>query len=259
MTVKLISALLVFAPLVALAKSQNVEYTIEGQVHEAYVATPDTAGDTFPGVLIVHDWMGPGEYSNGRADLMAKEGYIAVAADIYGKDVRPKNPKEAGAQAGKYKGNTKLFRAKMQAALDLLKRQKGVDPKRIVVFGYCFGGTAALELARTGVDVAGIASFHGGLKTADRADNAKIKTKVLIMHGAVDPNVPDQEVKDFTTDLDKAKTDYQFIAYSGAVHAFTNPKAGNNPQTGAAYNEAADKRSWKHFQDFLAETAPAKR
>lgn len=235
---------------------ENFEYKSGNDVMEGYLAQPTTKRLNNPAVLIVHDWMGISEATKKKADEMAEMGYVALAVDVYGKGVRPKDPKEAGAQAGKYKKNVKLLRERMQAAMNALKENPTIDPSNIVVFGYCFGGTAALELARTGADLKGAVSFHGGLATPKPADAKNIKAKVLVLHGAVDPHVKQSEVNAFQKAMDRAGVDYQLIAYSGAVHAFTSKEAGNDPKKGAAYNEAADRRSWQHFKDFMNEVSP---
>lgn len=223
---------------------------------EGYLATPETKRLNSPAVLIVHDWMGLSDQMKKKADEMAEKGYVALAVDVYGKGVRPKDGKEAGELAGKYKNDLRLLRERMSAALKVLKSQRGVDPKQVVAFGYCFGGTSVLELARSGADVAGIVSFHGGLATPKLTDAKNIKGKVLVLHGAIDPFVPVAEVDAFQKSMNDAKVDYQFIAYSGAVHSFTNPAAGNDIKAGAAYNKNADERSWKAFEQFLGEVAP---
>jgi dienelactone hydrolase len=227
-----------------------VEYKQGDTTLEGYLA-----GDTGkrPGVIIVHDWMGPGKFSTAKADELAKLGYVALAADIYGKGVRPANPKEAGEQAGKFKNDRALLRARVLAALDVLKNNKHVDPKRIAAIGYCFGGTTVLELARSGADIAGVVSFHGGLDTPAPGDAKNIKCKVLVLHGADDPNVPPAQVAAFEKEMTEAGVDWQLIKYSGAVHAFTNPEAGHDNSKGAAYNERADKRSWEATKQFFAE------
>lgn len=235
---------------------ETVEYTSGGETMEGYLAQPSTKRLNNPAVLIVHDWMGPSDDVRKKADEMAEMGYVAFAMDVYGKNLRPKTPKEAGAAAGRFKKNTKLFRQRMADALEVLKKHPTVNPEAIVAFGYCFGGTGVLELARAGADVKGVVSFHGGLSTPKPADAANIKGKVLVLHGAIDPMVPVSEVNAFQKAMDKAKVDYQLIAYAGAVHAFTKKAAGSDPKTGAAYHEAADRRSWEHFRLFLNEVAP---
>lgn len=220
---------------------------------ESYLAVPTKTKPKMPAVLIVHDWMGISDFTKRKADEMAKKGFVSLAVDIYGKGQRPKDSKEAGALAGKFKSDRKLFRERLLLGLEQLKNQKGVDSKKIVVFGYCFGGTGALELGRSGADIAGIASFHGGLDNPAPQDAKNIKAKVLILHGAIDPLVPSKDVSAFQQEMNEAKLDYQFISYSGAVHAFTNPAAGNDIKQGVAYNELADKRSWIAFESFIQE------
>lgn len=216
-----------------------------------YLALPK--GAKAPGVVIIHQWMGPTDHERRVADELAALGIAAFVADIYGADVRPKDAKEAGGLAGKYKGDRALFQARIKAAVDTLKARKEVDGTSLAVIGYCFGGTGALEAARGGLPVKGVASFHGGLDSpADRAVQP-IAAKVLVCHGADDPWVPAKDVAAFQDEMRKAKADYTFVAYAGAVHAFTQKEAGNDPSKGAAYQEAAARRSWGHLRQFLQE------
>ena len=232
--------------------TETIEYKQGDTTCEGYLAYDDAVKGPRPGVLVVHDWMGLEGYAKTRADMLAKLGYVAFAADIYGKDVRPKNQKEAGALAGKYKGDRALLRGRVNAALDMLEKQPQVDTKRVAAIGYCFGGTTVLELARSGADIAGIITFHGGLDTPTR-DAKNIKCKVLLCHGADDPYVPAADVAALQDELRSAKVDWQMIYYSGAVHSFTRPDAGSDNSKGAAYNEHADKRSWEAMKEFFAE------
>jgi len=218
-----------------------------------YYAKPTAGKKTVPGVVVIHQWMGLTDHERKVADDLAKLGYAALAADIYGEGVRPKDAKEAGAQAGKFKGDRALYQARIKAALDALKAQPGVDGASLAVIGYCFGGTGALEAARAGMPVKGVVSFHGGLDVPEGRAVKPITTKVLVCHGAVDPYVPAKDVAAFHEEMKTAKADYVFIAYAGAVHAFTQKEAGNDPSKGAAYNEAAATRSWRHMKDFLGE------
>jgi dienelactone hydrolase len=236
------------------ADGTDIEYKDGETVLEGYVARPMTR-DLIkrPAVLIVHNWLGLKEYEKERAKMNAELGYVAFAVDIYGKGVRPKDQKEAGALAGKYKGDIPLFRQRLKAAYDELLKRPDVDPKRIAISGYCFGGTGALELARSGADLVGAASFHGSVGSKTPEDAKNIKGSVLVMHGAVDPYVPAEEVAAFKKEMDEAKVDYQFVAYSGAVHSFTEKEAGTDPSKGAAYDAKADERSWKLYVSFLEE------
>lgn len=237
----------------AAIKSEIIEYKEGDTTLEGYLVYDDAKKGKLPGVVVVHNWLGLTDETKSKANQMAELGYVAFAADIYGKGVRPKQGPEAGAMAGKFKGDRKLLRARAMAAYDTLKKQSRVDANNISATGYCFGGTTALEMAMSGAPLRGVVSFHGGLQFPNMDETKNIKSKVLILHGAVDPNVPPAEVSAFTSAMDKSKTDYQFIAYSGAVHSFTEKAAGNDPAKGAAYNEAADKRSWAALKSFFQE------
>jgi dienelactone hydrolase len=137
------------------------------------------------------------------------------------------------------------MRSRANAGLEVLRNHPLADVNRIAAIGYCFGGTVVLEMARSGAELAGVVSFHGGLSTPNPSDAKNIKGKVLVLHGADDPAVPPDQVIAFQDELRKAGVDWQMVSYGGAVHSFTNPEAGNDPSRGAAYNEKADKRSWE--------------
>jgi len=165
--------------------------------------------------------------------------------------VRPPEPKAAGALAGTYKGDRKLFRERLKAGLAQLTGNKLVAPVQVAAIGWCFGGTGVLELARSGADLKGIVSFHGGLSTPTPEDAKNIKCPVLVLHGADDPHVPPDEVAAFKKEMADAKVKYEFVAYPGAVHSFTRPDAGNDPGKGVAYNKEADEKSWAAMQKFF--------
>ena len=234
--------------------TKTVEYRQGDAVLEGYLAYDDSVKEKRPGVLVIHEWKGLGAYEKSRAEQLAALGYVAFAADIYGKGIRPATGELAAAEAGKYRGADRtLLRSRAAAGLDKLASFPQVDPERLAVIGYCFGGTAALELARSGADLRGAVSFHGGLKTPVPADALKIRGKVLVLHGADDPHVQPAEVADFQQEMRLAKVDWQMISYGGAVHSFSNPNSGNDPSKGAAYNEKADKRSWEAMKQFFVE------
>lgn len=242
----------------AAVKTEVVNYKDGKTELEGFIAYDDSIKTPRPVVLIVHQWMGLGENEKMRAQMLAEKGYVAFAVDIYGKGIRPTGYPEAGKLATEYKQNRKLFRQREIAAYDFIKKDKRIDTKKIVVIGYCFGGTGALELARTGTALAGAVSFHGGLSNPQPQDAKKIKAPVLVLHGAIDPNVPAAEVESFKNEMNDAKVDYQFVSYSNAVHAFTQKEAGNDISKGAAYNELADQRSWRELVNFLNDVAPIK-
>jgi dienelactone hydrolase len=233
--------------------TEPVEYKDGDTVLEGLVTRDTAAAGQRPGILIVHQWKGIGNGERRRAEMLAKLGYVAFCADIYGKGVRPSSIEDAGAQAGKYKKDRALLRSRVQAGLATLRKQAGVNPSQIAAIGYCFGGTTVLELARSGADVAGVVTFHGGLDSPNPADGKKIKCKVLVLHGAEDPFVPAKDIEAFQSELRDAKVDWQMVYYSGAVHSFTDLDAGSLGLRGAAYDEKADHRSWEAMKTFFNE------
>jgi dienelactone hydrolase len=233
--------------------TEDVEYKSGDTVLEGFLAYDDANSKPRPGVLLIHDWMGVGDYAKSRARQLAELGYVAFAADIYGKGVRPSGPKEASALAAKYKDDRALYRERLKAGLDRLASEKLVAPGQVAVIGYCFGGTGALELARSGAALKGVVTFHGGLSNPTPDDAKNIHCPVLVLHGADDPLVNADEVAAFKSEMDKAKAKYEFIAYPGAVHSFTRPDAGNDNSKGFAYNEEADKKSWAEMKRFFGQ------
>jgi len=233
--------------------TKTVEYRQGDTVLEGYLAYDDAVTGQRPGVLVVHEWTGLGNYARNRAAQLAALGYVAFAADIYGKGVRPNSPAEAGREAGKYLTDRKLLRIRATAGLEELLKQPQVDPARVAAIGYCFGGTTVLELARSGAKLNGVVSFHGGLSSEKPSDGKNIKAKVLVLHGADDPRVPPQQVAAFHEEMRNGGVDWHMVSYGGAVHSFTNPDAGNDPSKGNAYNEKADLRSWLAMKSFFAE------
>jgi dienelactone hydrolase len=228
-----------------------LDYKVGTTDCQGYVAVDTMKSGKRPGILIIHDWNGIDAYEQGRAAQLAKLGYVAMCADIYGKGVRPKNAQESGAQASKYKSDRALFRERLMGALEVLKKDPNVDPNKVAAIGYCFGGTGVLELARMGADLRGVVSFHGGLDANPDMKAGPVIPSVLVLHGADDPFVPPAQVSDFRKEFAQAKM--EFVAYPGAVHAFTEPNAGNDKSTGAAYNKAADEGSWAKMKAFFSE------
>lgn len=234
-------------------RTQTVEYKQGETTLEGWFTYDDALPGKRPAVLIVHQWKGLTDYEKKRADMLAKLGYAAFACDIYGQGIRPKDPQAAGAQAGKYKGNRALLRERVNAGLAWLKQQPQVDTARVAAIGYCFGGTAVIELARSGAELNGVVSFHGGLDSPAPADGKNIKCKVLALHGADDPAVPAKDLAAFEEEMRAAQVDWQLVKFGGAVHSFTdwNAKPGVSPV--AAYNEPADRRSWELMKLFFGE------
>ena len=232
--------------------TQTVEYKQGDTTLEGYLAYDDSFAGKRPGVLVVHQWMGLTDYEQNRAAMLAKLGYIAFCADIYGKGIRPQSIKEAGTEATKYKTDRALMRLRVNAGLAELKKNSLVDNKRVAAIGYCFGGTTVIELARSGAALNGIVSFHGGLDSPTPADGKNIKCKVLACHGGDDPFVPAKDLAAFEDEMRVANVDWRLIKYGGAVHSFTQPMANDNPP-GAKYNARADQRSWADMKSFFTE------
>ena len=229
-----------------------VQYKDGNQILNGFKISPLTKSPQKPGILILPAWRGIDKLSKDTAESLSKLGYYAFIADIYGEGNYPKDNAEAGKIAGFYKKEFAAYQKRISLALQQLI-DAGANPDNIVVIGYCFGGTGALEAARGHLNVKGVVSFHGGLgKDASRTTDP-IETKVLVCHGADDPYVPNDEILSFQKEMRDSKADWQMIYYANAVHSFTNPESGTDNSKGAAYNEKAAKRSFEHFKLFLNE------
>ena len=228
-----------------------VEYTSADVVCEGIHVVDNAKAGPLPSVLVVHQWTGVSENEKMRARMLAELGYNVFIADVYGKGVRPPGPPASAKEAGKYKANRALLRQRLNDALAELKKLPQTNASKLAAIGYCFGGTGVLELARSGVDIVGVVSFHGGLDSPTPADGKNIKGEVLALHGADDPFVPAADVKAFEDELTSAGVKYELVKYPGAVHAFTQKGAGDDPKKGAAYNAEADAKSWQAMKAFF--------
>lgn len=233
--------------------TKDIEYKDGDTVLKGYLAYDDALKESAPGVLICHQWMGLTDHEKNTARRLAGAGFVAFALDIYGVDNRPKDRSAAGQTAGKFKNDPQLLRKRAQLGLDQLQGFTWTDKNRCAAIGFCFGGTTVLELARSGADIEGVVSLHGGLGTANPSDANNIKCRVLLLHGGDDPYVPTEEVNAFVKEMQDAKVDWQMISYGGAVHSFTQREAGNDASKGSAYNEDAARRSWQHMMLFFDE------
>lgn len=229
-----------------------IEYKDGAQVLSGVSVNPKNPQKNNPGILILPAWMGVDDHAKDSASRLAALGYYTFVADIYGVNKRPTNFKEAGETAGYYKNNILDYQRRIQLALDQLVNQ-GANADEIVVIGYCFGGTGAIEAARSNMKVKGIVSFHGGLGRDENRTIDFINPKVLVFHGADDPYVPETEVKNFQNEMRSSKADWQMVYYANAVHSFTDKNAGTDNSKGVAFNEKAEKRSWIAMLDFLKE------
>jgi dienelactone hydrolase len=236
----------------AAMKTRAAEYEYGGKTFEGYLAYDDAIKERRPGVLVVHEWTGLNDYAKSRANQLAEMGYVAFAVDMYGKGVRPA-PGEEAKMSGELKANPAELRGRIRSAHDAMRKWPQVDVARTAVIGYCFGGTTALELARSGANIAGAVSFHGALVTPAPAKEGEVRAKVLVCHGADDPFVPMKDVVGFVEEMRGAKANYQVNMYADAVHTFTNPAAKGSTMKGVAYNEQADRRSWEDMKRFFDE------
>jgi dienelactone hydrolase len=243
----------------AMAAVQGQEVTYQAgdtQLH-GYLATDPSSTAKRPGILVVHEWWGHDEYARERARMLAELGYTALAVDMYGEGRQAAHPQDAGKFAGEVRKNLPLARERFTAAMEALRQHPTVDAERIAAIGYCFGGSVVLEMARAGLDLDGVASFHGSLETTNPAQPGKVKARVLVLNGADDPLVPAEQLTAFRQEMEAAGVDYQLINYPGAQHSFTNPRAdqyGKKFEMPLAYNAEADRQSWQALRDFLAET-----
>lgn len=241
-----------FTILQANAQLKESQYKEGNQKLIGFVAVPKKSIQDKPGILILPAWKGIDNHAKESAVKLSDLGYYAFIADIYGEGNYPHNNQEAAERSGFYKKNYDQYQTRIRLALEQLIKS-GANPDKIVVMGYCFGGTGALEAARGQLPVIGVVSFHGGLgKDASRIPNP-LTAKILVCHGADDPYVPQEEVLVFQKEMRDAKADWQMNYYANAVHSFTDIEAGNDNSKGAAYNENAEKRSWKQFLLFLKE------
>ena len=233
---------------------KTVEYSAQGMVMKGYLAYDENIKGRRPGVLVVHEWWGLNDYARKRARMVAELGYTALAADMYGDGKQAMHPDNAKKFSSELMKNFDDAKARFRAAMDFLKQQPNVDPTRIAAIGYCLGGGVVLNMARQGVDLKGVASFHGGLTAVKPAQPGGVKAKILVLHGGADKFVTPEQIEAFKQEMKSAGADFQFISYPGATHSFTNPEAtelGKKFNMPIAYNADADKKSWSELKEFL--------
>lgn len=233
--------------------TKTVQYSDGDVALEGHLAWDDSIDGKRPGVLVVHEWWGLNDYARGRAEQLAKMGYVAFALDMYGKGKVTEHPQEAGQWAGMIQKNVDAWQKRALAGLEMLKQHEMVDKRRLAAIGYCFGGATVCQLAYSGAPLRGVVSFHGSLPAPAAGDADQIKAKLLICHGAVDPFIPEERIDEFQDALEKAGADWQMIYYAGAKHGFTNPAADGKGLSGLGYDKKADTRSWQHMKSFFEE------
>jgi dienelactone hydrolase len=235
---------------------EHVAYNQDTTTLNGYVVYNESDSAKRPGVVVVPEWWGVTDYTRMRADELAKLGYIAIVADIYGHGKTADNPTDAGALATPFYKDPAFAKARVDAAIAKLKTFSQVDPDKIAAIGYCFGGGVLLNTARLGdQDLKAIVSFHGSLQGTPLKKEL-LTAKILVCHGNADPMVPAKEVEAFKKEMDAAGASYVFRGYDSAMHAFTNPAAtelGKKFNLGIAYNPKADTASWNEMKTFLSE------
>jgi len=233
------------------------DYDDAGTLYEGYIAPPNGSGsDKRPCVLVLHAWGGQGDFERAAADRLAGLGYVAMAADVYGKGQRGQTQEECQALMEPLVGDRAELQRRLALAIKTAREIEGVDADRVAAIGFCFGGLSVLDMARMGADLKGVVSFHGLFMPAANITAPKITAKVLALHGWDDPMATPEDVLGFSQEMSAAGADWTLNAYGNTVHAFTNPAAdGSAP--GIAYHEAASRRAWAGAEDFLQEVLGA--
>jgi len=238
----------------AAVKSEKVIYKIGDQEFTGHLAYDDSIADRRPGVIVVHEWWGHDAYARQRADMLAARGYTALALDMYGTGKLAEHPKDAKSFMMEAVKSADTMQARFRAAYDVLKGHNTVDASKTAAIGFCFGGKVVLDMARAGVDLDGVVSYHGNLTPGVKPRPGGIKAKVRAFNGADDPFVKQESIDAFKAEMETAGADYEFVNYPGAVHSFTSPGAtakGQKFKLPLAYNAKADGDSWRQTMHFF--------
>lgn len=234
----------------------EVQYSSDSTNMNGYFALDQSSDAKRPGILVIHEWWGHNEHSRKQAEKLAELGYVAFALDMYGDGKNTEHPDDAGKFMTAVVSNMDVAKARFESALEQLKNHPNVDPEKIGVIGFCFGGTMALSMANAGYDIDGVVAFHAGLGLPIMPGDGVVKAKILVANGADDPWVSEQQVDDLKAAMDGAGASYKYIAYEGATHAFTNEGAdalGKQFGLPLAYNAAADSASWEEMKTLFSE------
>jgi len=236
--------------------TKEVDYESNGTTLKGFLAYDGDIQGKRPGVLIVHEWWGLNDYARKRAIMIAELGYTALALDMYGDGKQANHPDDAGKFAMEVFNNMEVSKAKFEAAMEVLKMQPTTDPDKIAAIGYCFGGGVVLQMARFGLELDAVVSFHGALQTQSPAEAGTVKARLLICNGEDDPFTTPEQIETFKNEMSNAGVDYKFINYPGAMHSFTNPIAdsvGKKFNMPLAYNKEADEKSWAEMKALFSE------
>lgn len=235
---------------------KEIDYKQGETIMKGMLAYDDAIKGKRPGVLIVHEWWGHNKHARDKARMLAKEGYVAFAVDMYGNRKNAEHPDDAGKFSSAVANDMPLAKARFEAAIDTLKAQNNVETDKLAAMGYCFGGGVVLNMARLGVELKGVSSFHGSIATKTPATKGDIKTRIRVFNGEADPFVKAEQITALKTEMKNAGIDFKFVNYPGAKHSFTNPDAdaiGKKFSLPLEYNAAADKDSWQKNLEFFKE------
>ena len=230
---------------------KTVQYKQGDAQLEGYLVWDANRTGKRPGVLVVHEWWGLDDHARKRADMLAELGYVAFALDMYGKGKLTEHPKQAKAWSSQIRGNVDQWVKRANAGLAELLKHSAVDKSRLAAIGYCFGGSTVLQMAYNGAPLKAVVTFHGGLVVPDEKQAKKLRSSILVCHGANDAFIPEKTIAAFRNALTEAKADWQMVYYANAVHSFTVPGAGKKNIPGIAYNRLADLRSWRNMRGFF--------
>jgi len=237
----------------AAVKTETIEYKDGDTPLKGYLAYDDAIEGKRPGVIVVHAWWGLNDYAKKRAEMLAELGYVAFALDMYGDDKVTEHAPEASGWMKQITAHVDAWQRRALAGLDVLRAQERVDGDKLAAIGYCFGGATVMQMAYSGADLDGVASFHGSLPPATEDQQKNIKASILVAHGDADAFVPPERVAAFKSALAASGADWEMVIYGGARHAFTNPDAGSYGIDNLKYDPEADVRSWALLQSFLQE------
>jgi dienelactone hydrolase len=246
----------------AAMRTRDVSWNVDGQPFQGVLVYDDAGAKARPGLVMVPNWMGVNASAVEKAKAVAARDYVVLVADVYGRAVRPKSQQEAGAAAGALKANRPTLRLRMRKAVEVLRAQAPsapIDARHVGVFGFCFGGTAALELLRSGAALDGVVTLHAGLDAPMRAAPRSAHSPVLVLNGASDRSVSRKDVADLETELTAAGADWQFVDFGGAVHCFAEPDAGSDPNSNCRYNPTQAARAYRMLGEFFRERFAAAR
>ena len=236
--------------------TSRIDYRVGDNIHQAYLVNDDSLDGSRPGVIIVHEWWGVNDYIIDRANQLAELGYVALAIDMYGNGRTAENPDEAGGLMNGVLGDMEAGTEALRAGYELLLEQPSVDEQKTAAIGYCFGGAMVLHMARIGLPLKAVASFHGSLGSFHQAQPGSISPRILVCHGEADSMVTMDDMAGLRSEMDAARANYEVILYADAKHGFTSQEADENGKKygiDVGYNATADQASWKAMQSMFNE------